>query len=82
VILPPYGGAWLSILTSLYPGYHSEAGPVSLITETCTRALAVLLQAQFSVGFNLLSKDSNFTFNFHIRRMGEREHLAYQLLHR
>ena len=34
VILPPYGGAWLGILTSLYPGYHPEAGPISIIIGT------------------------------------------------
>jgi hypothetical protein len=34
VILPPYGGTWLAVLTSLYLGYHPEAGPVSVIIGT------------------------------------------------
>ncbi len=34
VILPPYGGAWLAVLTSLYLGYHPETGPVSFIIGT------------------------------------------------
>jgi hypothetical protein len=34
VILPPYGGTWLGVLTSLYLGYHPEAGPVSVIIGT------------------------------------------------
>ena len=31
VILRPYGGAHLAILTSLYPGYDPVAGPFSII---------------------------------------------------
>lgn len=30
-IWPPYGGAYLGMMTSLYPGYRPEAGPVSII---------------------------------------------------
>jgi len=31
VILRPYGGAHLAILTSLYPGYDPLAGPLGII---------------------------------------------------
>jgi hypothetical protein len=34
LILPPYGGGWLALLTSLYPGYHPETGPASIIIGT------------------------------------------------
>jgi hypothetical protein len=31
LLLRPYGGAYLALLTSLYPGYDPTAGPVSII---------------------------------------------------
>ena len=34
VIVRPYGGAYLSMLTSLYPGYRPEEGPASIIVGT------------------------------------------------
>jgi hypothetical protein len=34
IIVRPYGGAYLALLTSLYPGYHPETGPVSLVIGT------------------------------------------------
>lgn len=30
-ILPPYGGAFLALLTSLYLGYDPTTGPISLL---------------------------------------------------
>jgi len=30
-ILPPYGGAYLAMMMSLYPGYNPVEGPVSII---------------------------------------------------
>ena len=30
-IWSPYGGTYLGMLTSLYPGYSPEAGPISII---------------------------------------------------
>ena len=30
-ILPPYGGAFLALLTSLYVGYDPMAGPISVL---------------------------------------------------
>jgi hypothetical protein len=32
LLLRPYGGAYLGILTSLYPGYDPVSGPLSMIT--------------------------------------------------
>jgi hypothetical protein len=40
VILPPYGGAWLAILSSLYLGYRPEMGPVSIIIGALYALLA------------------------------------------
>jgi hypothetical protein len=34
LIWPPFGGAWLALLMSLYPGYDAAAGPVSIIIGT------------------------------------------------
>ena len=34
LILPPYGGAFLALLTSLYVGYDPIAGPISVIVGT------------------------------------------------
>jgi hypothetical protein len=31
LILPPYGGAFLALLTSLYPGYDPTTGPISIL---------------------------------------------------
>jgi hypothetical protein len=40
LILPPYGGAFLALLTSLYIGYDPIARPVSLIIGTFYSLLA------------------------------------------
>ncbi len=34
LILPPYGGAFLALLTSLYVGYDPMARPISMIVGT------------------------------------------------
>jgi hypothetical protein len=34
LLLPPYGGARLAMLSSLYPGYDPAAGPFSIILGT------------------------------------------------
>lgn len=31
LILPPYGGAFLALLSSLYLGYDASAGPISVL---------------------------------------------------
>jgi hypothetical protein len=40
LILPPYGGAYLALLTSLYFGYDPTAGPISLIIGTLYSLIA------------------------------------------
>jgi hypothetical protein len=31
LIMPPYGGAFLALLISLYPGYDPMTGPISIL---------------------------------------------------
>ena len=40
LILPPYGGAFLALLTSLYIGYDPVARPISLIIGTLYSLIA------------------------------------------
>jgi hypothetical protein len=34
LILPPYGGAFLAMMTSLYIGYDPTTGPISIVIGT------------------------------------------------
>lgn len=34
LVSPPYGGALLALLMSVYPGYDPTAGPISIIIGT------------------------------------------------
>ena len=40
LILPPYGGGLLALLSSLYLGYDPTAGPISLLVGTLYSLLA------------------------------------------
>ena len=40
LVLRPYGGAYLAMLTSLYPGYDPVSGPVGIIVGTLYSLLA------------------------------------------
>ncbi len=40
VVLRPYGGAYLAILSSLYPGYDPASGPISVIVGALYSLLA------------------------------------------
>ena len=40
LILPPYGGALLGLLSSLYLGYDPTAGPISLLVGTLYSLIA------------------------------------------
>jgi hypothetical protein len=40
LVLRPYGGAYLAILTSLYPGYDPVSGPIGMIVGTFYSLLA------------------------------------------
>jgi hypothetical protein len=40
LILPPYGGALLALLSSLYLGYDPTAGPISVLVGTLHSLIA------------------------------------------
>ena len=40
LLLRPYGGAYLAMLTSLYPGYDPVSGPIGVIVGTLYSLLA------------------------------------------
>jgi hypothetical protein len=40
VVLRPYGGAYLAMLMSLYPGYDPISGPVGIIVGTLYSLIA------------------------------------------
>ena len=40
LILPPYGGAFLALLTSLYLGYDPTVGPISVLVGTVYSLIA------------------------------------------
>ena len=40
LILPPYGGAFLALLTSLYLGYDPTTGPISTFVGTVYSLIA------------------------------------------
>jgi hypothetical protein len=40
LVLRPYGGAYLAILMSLYPGYDPLSGPIGMIVGTFYSLLA------------------------------------------
>ena len=59
LILPPYGGAFLALLTSLYLGYDPTAGPISVLVGTLYSLIAGAVAGGLSVGFIIvLLKDS------------------------
>jgi hypothetical protein len=40
LVLPPYGGAYLALLTSLYPGYDPLTGPLGMLLGALYSVLA------------------------------------------
>ncbi|HET9884049.1 MAG TPA: hypothetical protein VFS81_20015 [Candidatus Binatia bacterium] len=34
LVLPPYGGAYIALLTSIYPGYDPVSGPLGILVGT------------------------------------------------
>lgn len=42
-LFPPYGGGWLAVLTSIYPGYDPVSGPSSIIVGALYSLLAGVL---------------------------------------
>jgi hypothetical protein len=40
LVLRPYGGAYLALLTSIYPGYDPVSGPVGIVVGTLYSLIA------------------------------------------
>lgn len=60
LILRPYGGAYLAILSSLYPGYDPVSGPIGMIVGTLYSLLAGALGGLlFGCLYNFFAPRSN-----------------------
>jgi hypothetical protein len=56
LILPPYGGAFLALLTSVYPGYDPITGPISVFVGTVYALLTgAAAGAVFAWLYNILA---------------------------
>ena len=51
LVFRPYGGAYLALLTSIYPGYDPVSGPLGILLGTFYRSLPGRLPACSLVGF-------------------------------
>jgi hypothetical protein len=57
LIFRPYGGAYLALLTSLYPGYDPVSGPIGVVVGTVYSIIAGALAGLLFGGlYNLLSE--------------------------
>ena len=58
-LLPPYGGRYLEMLTSLYIGYHPENGPLSILVGLLYALLAGALEGGlFGLLYNAFAERS------------------------
>ena len=57
LVLRPYGGAYLAILSSLYPGYDPINWPIAVIVGTLYSLLAGALAALPSAAFTIFSQN-------------------------
>lgn len=44
LLLPPFGGKYLELLTTFYVGYHPETGPISIIIGVLYALIAGALE--------------------------------------
>ena len=44
ILLPPFGGKYLELLTTFYIGYHPETGPISIIIGVLYALIAGALE--------------------------------------
>ena len=61
LLLPPYGGAQLAVLTSLYPGYDPVAEPLSMVIGAFYASIAGAAS-----GATLA-----WVYNFFVQKFGE-----------
>lgn len=53
LLLPPYGGKYLEMVTTFYIGYHPETGPISIVLGTLYALIAGALEgALFGLLYN------------------------------
>ena len=46
LLLPPYGGKYLEMVTTFYIGYHPETGPISIVLGTLYALIAGALEGE------------------------------------
>lgn len=57
VVMGPYGGAYLALLTSVYPGYDPVSGPIGIIVGTLYSLIAgAVAGLLFGWLYNLFAK--------------------------
>jgi hypothetical protein len=60
-IMPPYGGTFLALMTSLYPGYDPTAGPISIIVGTLYALVAgAAAGAVFGWTYNVVARTDRY----------------------
>jgi hypothetical protein len=61
LILPPYGGKYLDLLTLFYIGYHPETGPISIFVGLIYALLAGAVEGGlFGWLYNLFVHDRSY----------------------
>ena len=59
LVLRPYGGAYLALLTSFYPGYDPLSGPIGIVVGTFYSLIAgALAGLLFGWAYNLFAEKS------------------------
>ena len=59
LLLPPFGGKYLELLTTFYIGYHPETGPLSMVIGVLYALIAGALEgALFGLLYNALVEKS------------------------
>jgi hypothetical protein len=57
LVFRPYGGAYLALLTSLYPGYDPVSGPIAIVVGTSYSIIAgALAGLLFGCVYNFFTK--------------------------
>ncbi len=59
LLLPPFGGKYLDMLTTFYVGYHPETGPLSIVIGVLYALIAGALEgALFGLLYNAFVEKS------------------------
>jgi hypothetical protein len=59
LLLPPFGGKYLELLTTFYIGYHPETGPLSIVIGVLYAIIAGALEgALFGLLYNAFVEKS------------------------